>query len=115
MIFKTALVSLVLALAFAGAAVAKGHHHHRYPYVGSGVASKACKAEKAANPTAFVAKYGNAKHHRAHARCVAQHVRAARQACKAELASTGATAFNAKYGATPRRTCVRQHAGGTTV
>lgn len=73
-------------------------------------AASACKAEQSADENAFAAKYGtNANKSDAFGQCVstkAQAASAARQqatitaakACLAELTSTGASAFKAKYG-----------------
>jgi hypothetical protein len=90
---------------------------HRAP-TGTGVAAKACKAErKTDGVTAFRQKYANKKGRHAFARCVAQHVRQARKTCRAERTTDGKTAFRQKYGNKKGRNafrrCVRQHAGDT--
>ena len=80
---------------------------------GTGVAAKACKAEREANPSDFAAKYANEKGKRALRRCVRTQVRAARKACRAERKSDRA-AFKVNYanekGKRALARCVRDHA-----
>ncbi|HEY1595195.1 MAG TPA: hypothetical protein VGF74_07355 [Thermoleophilaceae bacterium] len=85
---------------------------------GTGVAAKACKAERTSDGVAaFRQKYGNKKGRHAFARCVTQHVRQARKECRAERTTDGIAAFRMKYGNAKGRNafsrCVRQHAGDT--
>ena len=112
----TASIALVVVLVFASVSVADAKRHRAA--VGSGVAAKACKTERKADPAAFKAKYGNDKGKRAFQRCVRQHVRAARATCRAERTADPA-AFKAKYGNKNAkrafRRCVRQHADDAVV
>jgi hypothetical protein len=108
-----ASLAAIGVLAVPAAAGASHPRVHRAS-TGTGVAAKACKAERAADVTAFRQKYGNKKGKRAFARCVRQHVKQARQTCTTERAA-GVTAFRQKYGNKKGRNafsrCVRQHAG----
>ena len=103
-----ALLALLAVPAFASAH-AKRHHHHR---AGVGPALAACKSERQADPAAFKTKYANKNGKRAFRRCVAAHVRQARQTCRAER-EADAAAFKTKYanknGKHAFRRCVRQH------
>jgi hypothetical protein len=108
LVVVVALLALLAVPTFAlGHGKAKGHH-------AAGPAVAACKAERQADPAAFKAKYANKKGNKAFKRCVARHVRQARETCRAERKADPA-AFKAKYankkGHHAFRRCVRQHEG----
>ena len=110
-----ASLALIVVMAFSMATVAQAKPRAA---VGSGVAAKACKAERAADPAAFKTKYANAKGKRAFGRCVSLHVRAARKTCRTERKADPA-AFKTKYanskGNHAFKRCVRQHADDPVV
>lgn len=103
---------LVMLAAVAGLALPAAAEAHKP--AGQGKAAKACKAEQAADPAAFKAKYANKNGEKARKRCVRAHLKQARAKCKSER-SADAAAFKAKYankkGKKAYKRCVRAHAG----
>jgi len=108
---KTVSLAVVAALALSGAPGAEAKSKRRGV---AGPAKQACKAEWAADPAAFKAKYANTNGKRAYRRCVRKHVRSAAKNCRVERKADRA-AFKVKYananGKRAFRRCVRQHSG----
>jgi hypothetical protein len=108
---KITLFALLVAL-LAVPALASGHGRHASHRAAVKPAVAACKSERAADPAAFKAKYGNKQGRHAARRCVRAHVRQAAKTCRAERQADKA-AFRTKYGNAKgrhaTRRCVRQH------
>jgi hypothetical protein len=106
-----ALIALVALMAVP--ALASGHSRHAGQRVAVKPAVAACKSERAADTTAFKAKYANKRGRHAMRRCVVAHVRQAAKTCRTERKADSA-AFRTKYGRGEKhrnafRRCVRQH------
>ncbi len=109
------LIALALVAVFVVGSVGTAQAR---PHYANGPAAKACKAERTADKPAFKTKYANKNGKRAFARCVRQHVRAAKKSCRAERKADKA-AFKTKYankrGKRAFLRCVRQHADDPVV